>query len=93
MKPIIVTATRDIQIQKFNASDDQAQVVELAIASFGHLIKSQPPAAYSFPDFAALIEKHYNVTENARNRAMVSTLKEVQALNEQHNSAARNKPR
>jgi len=78
MQLITVTAVRAIQIKPFAATQGQAMLVDWAIGSYGYLLRSQPPRAYTFAEFADIIAEHYDVEENVHNQAAVDALRIVQ---------------
>jgi len=73
-----VTATRELTLQSFVATQEQHETVRLAVAAYGYLVRTQPPRSYTFGEFADVISQHYDVS-HARNRAVVDTLRQVQA--------------
>jgi hypothetical protein len=82
MNIITVTAVRSIKIKPIYASQGEEMLVDLAIASFGHLLRSQLPREYSLNQFADIIASNYDVTADERTQAVVEALRAVQASTE-----------
>jgi hypothetical protein len=82
MKIITVNAIRRIKISPIYASQGEQMLVDLAVGSFGHLLRSQPPRQYSLSEFADVIASNYDVLEDVRTLAVVEALRAVQASTE-----------
>lgn len=82
MKIITVNAIRSIRIKPIYASQGEQMLVDLAVGSFGHLLRSQAPREYSLNEFADTIAAHYDVVADERTQAVVEALRAVQASTE-----------
>ena len=76
----IVHAHHRIGVREYQATNYEAEVIQLALQSFGHLIRSMADFAkmkrMSFGEFAALIEAHYDES-NARTKETIQVLRAV----------------
>ncbi|MEX3983975.1 hypothetical protein AB4Y45_33860 [Paraburkholderia sp. EG287A] len=82
MKLITVTAIRSIKVKPYFASQGEEMLVDLAIGSYGYLLRCQPPREYTFSEFADIIATHYDVLDGSRNFAVVEALRAVQEQTE-----------
>lgn len=79
--PIVINRCREIGIAPYKATDEQAKTVTLALQSFGFLLKGALLTRWSFGEFADRIAATYD-ERNPKTRVIVSTLREVHALNQ-----------
>lgn len=82
MKLITVTPIRSIKTGPLCASQGDEMLVDLALASFGHLLRSRPPHQYALSEFADIIARHYDVAGDPRTQAVVEALRTVQEQTE-----------
>lgn len=79
--PIVINHFREVGIAPYRATDEQAKTVTLALRSFGFLLKGKALTRWSFAEFADRIAATHD-DRNPKTRAIVSTLREVHALNQ-----------
>lgn len=84
MNILTVTPARAIRRTSVRAVSIQGHLVDFAIEAYGFLLSSQPPRDYRLDEFADIIEQHYDVQSNTRNRLVVETLRAVQMLTDRY---------
>lgn len=72
-----------IRVAPINATSAEIEIMELAIQSYGFLLKGHPFATatrYSFEEFASRISEAYDLT-TPRNAEIVRVLKSIEQRN------------
>lgn len=74
VKPLIADRVT-VGVDTFYGTDEEAKTVELAMLSYGHLLKVNTAVTrFSFAQFADVIEMHYSIDE-PRTAQVVATLR------------------
>jgi len=72
-----------IRVLPFKGTPYEGDIARLAVESYGFVLKEHPfgtTTRYSFADFAAKIERHYD-TANPRNAEVVRVLQAIHQRN------------
>lgn len=82
---MIVSQAHTIGVKEFLGTDEEGQVVLLAVQDFGHLVRASGPfmqfKRVSFEQFSDLIESNYDITQ-ARTGETVKVLRQVHQRNQ-----------
>ena len=76
----LYSSNHRVGCRPYKGSHLQYQLVMLACANYGHLIRTVDSTERSFGEFADIIERHYDTT-TPQNREVVKVLREVDAMN------------
>jgi len=76
----IITAQMQVGVDRYYGTNEQQEMLILALRSFGHLIKTVHNRRISFGDFADVIAKHYDQA-NPKTHAVVDTLRQLDIQN------------
>ena len=87
---MIVSQAHTIGIKEFLGTDEEGQVVRLAVQDFGHLVRASGPflkfKRVSFEQFSDMIEANYDIRQ-ARTGETVKVLRQVHQRNQVQHEA------
>jgi hypothetical protein len=82
---MIVSQAHTIGVKDFLGTDEEGQVVRLAVQDFGHLVRASGPFMHfkrvSFEQFSDMIESNYDIRQ-ARTGETVEVLRRVHQRNQ-----------
>jgi hypothetical protein len=82
---MIVSQAHTIGVKEFLGTDEEGQVVRLAVQDFGHLVRASGPFTQfkrvSFKQFSDMIESNYDIRQ-ARTDETVKVLRRVHQRNQ-----------
>ena len=82
---MIVSQAYTIGVKEFLGTDEEGQVVRLAVQDFGHLVRASGPflkfKRVSFEQFSDMIEANYDIRQ-ARTGETVEVLRKVHQRNQ-----------
>jgi len=82
---VIVSQAHTIGVKEFLGTDEEGQVVRLAVQDFGHLVRASGPfmqfKRVSFEQFSDMIESNYDIRQ-ARTGETVEVLRKVHQRNQ-----------
>ncbi len=87
---MIVSQAYTIGVKEFLGTDEEGQVVRLAVQDFGHLVRASGPflkfKRVSFEQFSDMIEANYDIRQ-ARTGETVKVLRQVHQRNQVQHEA------
>lgn len=87
---MIVSQAYTIGVKEFLGTDEEGQVVRLAVQDFGHLVRASGPflkfKRVSFGQFSDMIEANYDIRQ-ARTGETVKVLRQVHQRNQVQHEA------
>ena len=87
---MIVSQAHTIGVKEFLGTDEEGQVVRLAVQDFGHLVRASGPfmqfKRVSFEQFSDMIEANYDIRQ-ARTGETVKVLRQVHQRNQVQHEA------
>lgn len=82
---MIVSQAHTIGVKEFVGTDEEGQIVRLAVQDFGHLVRASGPfmqfKRVSFEQFSDMIESNYDIRQ-ARTVETVEVLRRVHQRNQ-----------
>jgi hypothetical protein len=82
---MIVSQGHTIGVAEYLGTDEEGQIVRLAVQDFGHLVRASGPfmqfKQVSFEQFSDLIESNYDLMD-ARTGEAIKVLRQVQLRNQ-----------
>ena len=87
---MIVSQAHTIGVKEFLGTDEEGQVVRLAVQDFGHLVRASGPfmqfKRVSFEQFSDMIEANYDIKQ-ARTGETVKVLRQMHHRNQVQHEA------